>query len=50
MPVIDDFARAQAMPAVRPPTSELIASARLARAAALRHWISAAWRLVAKRR
>ena len=46
MPLVDEFARAQAMPAAEPSTSELMIAARRARAAALRAWMSAAWRML----
>ena len=46
MPLVDDFSRAQAMPDARPPTSDVVATARRARAAALRAWMAAAWRML----
>jgi hypothetical protein len=49
MPIVDDFSRAQATPDAPPPTSEVVAAARRARAAALRAWIAAAWRLLTDR-
>ena len=50
MPIVDDFSRAQAMPAARPSTSDVVAAARRARAAALRGWMAAAWRMLVRRR
>ncbi len=49
MPVVDDFARAQALLAANPPTCDLVASARRARLVTLRRWLAAAWQLVARR-
>jgi len=46
MPLVDDFSRAQAMPDAPSPTSDPVAAARLARAAALRGWMAAAWRML----
>jgi hypothetical protein len=47
MPSVDDFSRAQATPDPQPPTSDPVAAARRARAAVLRAWMAAAWRLLA---
>lgn len=49
MPIVDDFSRAQAMPDAPPPTSDVAAAARRARAAALRAWMAAAWRMLLRR-
>jgi len=46
MPLVDEFARARALPATDPSTSDLLAAARRARAAALRAWMAAAWRML----
>jgi hypothetical protein len=47
MPFIDDFWRAQAMPEMGSPTSDPVAAARRARAAALAAWMAAVWRMLA---
>jgi hypothetical protein len=49
MPSVDDFSRAQATPDAQPPTPhpDPVDVARLARAAALRAWMAAAWRMLA---
>jgi hypothetical protein len=49
MPSVDDFSRAQATPDAQPPTPhpDPVDAARLARAAALRAWMAAAWRMLA---
>ena len=49
MPAVDDFARAQPLPAALPSTADVVRAARQARGAALRAWMSAVWRLLLKR-
>jgi predicted carbohydrate-binding protein with CBM5 and CBM33 domain len=49
MPSIDDLTRAEALPAAPLSTSDLLAAAREARAAALRAWFAEAWRKLAAR-
>ena len=49
MPIVDDFSRAQATLCARPSVSDVVAEARRARAAALRAWMVAAWRMLARR-